>query len=186
MDHSELARVVLPAAPESIRQARSVASAALDGLVSAELHDDALVVITELSSNAMLHAATPFEVVVTTVGAGIRVEVHDGAPELPRRKRYSAQATTGRGLVLVEALTTVAGADQTETGKVVWAVLSESPPVPPIVRAEAAAEAVVDLAPALALDGGTSPSEATRVAAQDDTWDLRAQAWCEQHRLAPV
>jgi anti-sigma regulatory factor (Ser/Thr protein kinase) len=182
---SELARVTLPAVPESVSEARAIVAAALDGRVDAALHHDALVVVTELCANAMLHAATPFEVVVARIGADVRLEVHDGEHRLPRRKRYSDHATTGRGLLLVEALTTVAGAEQTESGKVVWAVLSEAPPGPPAVSAAAEqTEAVAEVTHLVATD--VSTVDDTRVAAKDETWDLRSQAWCEQHRLAPV
>lgn len=124
-----------------MRRARQLVAGALDGKVGGELLDAALVVTTELATNALLHARTAFEVVVRDVDDGFRLEVHDGSDDLPRRKRYSSQAATGRGLGLVDALSVVAGAERTDAGKVVWAVLSELPPPPPVVgAAEAGAD----------------------------------------------
>jgi hypothetical protein len=50
----------------------------------------------------------------------VRVEVHDGSPELPIRRRYSNMSGTGRGLLLVERMADGWGADLTSRGKVVW------------------------------------------------------------------
>lgn len=177
--------MTLPAEPESVRRARRFVAEALDGRVGDEVRHAAQVVITELSSNAMLHAATPFDVVVQAAGDDIRLEVHDGQPRLPRRKRYSDESTTGRGLLLVEALTSLAGAERTAGGKVVWAVLSEAAPEPPVPGEE------TDTAAAAASAPGQLPAVAApalddlRVAAQDDSWDRRAQLWAEQ-LLAPA
>ena len=127
----ELVRESLPAEPASIRAARRLVLAATEGWADDDLVDAALVVTSELATNATLHAQTGFTVVVLRDGPRLRIEVHDGSQRLPRRKRYSDESATGRGLPLVEALSTLAGADRTEAGKVVWAELGGVPDVAP-------------------------------------------------------
>ena len=120
VDHpEELARLALPAEPASVGKARRLVAAALRDVVDDEVLSSALVVTSELVTNAMLHARTDLEVAVRRHETGLRVEVQDGSPRLPRRKRYSEESGTGRGLVLVESLSALAGAEQNERGKLV-------------------------------------------------------------------
>ena len=61
---------------------------AMAGRVAPEFQDELTVVLSELASNAVRHARTPFEVVVTTNGH-VRIEVEDGSQRRrrPRRRR---------------------------------------------------------------------------------------------------
>ena len=177
MDHGEeLASLALPAEPASASRARRLVAEALRDVVEDDLLAAALVITSELVTNAVLHARTDFEVAVRRDDSGLRIEVQDGNPRLPRRKRYSDQSATGRGLVLVESLSALAGAEQNERGKVVWAVLVAAPPAPTLVG-DGRAEAVVTGVPSLAA-GAPAPVPATvgddlRVAASDGSPELR-------------
>lgn len=82
---------------------------------------DVSVVLSELVTNAILHARTPVLVRVGYDGSVVRLEVEDGSPESPVARRPSARATTGRGLLLVGSLSTAWGCSLTGGGKVVWA-----------------------------------------------------------------
>lgn len=82
--------------------------------------DVAVLLVSELVANAVLHAHTPIRVVLRLNGALLRVEVHDGDRRTPTRKHYSALATTGRGLFLVERLARDWGVSTNPTGKSVW------------------------------------------------------------------
>lgn len=166
MDPAELARIELPGEPASIGRARRFVAEALAGEVEAEVLHVALVITSELTTNAMLHARTGFEVVVRFDETGLRLEVHDGDPHLPRRKRYSQRSGTGRGLILVESLASVAGAERTDAGKVVWAVLTEAPAEPPVVGSSGQLPA----APPLPL-AAEPTAEELQVAARDDEPD---------------
>jgi hypothetical protein len=53
-------------------------------------------------------------------GHRLRVEVHDPSAESPRAGVPALDATSGRGLVLVEALSADAGWHPTAHGKAVW------------------------------------------------------------------
>ncbi len=170
----ELASLALPAEPASASRARRLVAEALRDVVDDDLLEAALVITSELATNAVLHARTDFEVAVRRDESGLRIEVQDGNPRLPRRKRYSDQSATGRGLVLVETLSALAGAEQNERGKVVWAVLVAVPPAPSPTgdgRSDAVDRVVSPL-----VAGPPAPAtvgDETRVAASDGSPELR-------------
>ncbi len=88
--------------------------------VSETVLTDALLLVSELVANAVLHTSTPIEVVVKPGDGRARIEVHDGSRQLPVRKNYSSMSGTGRGLMLVERMSSTWGAERTASGKVVW------------------------------------------------------------------
>jgi anti-sigma regulatory factor (Ser/Thr protein kinase) len=105
--------------PSSARAARRFATEALSGWgtpVPAHLP----LLVSELASNAVLHAGTPFEVAIETFDERVQVRVHDGSSTMPRWRRPEVDAVTGRGLPLVDDLAERWGVEPTPTGKVVW------------------------------------------------------------------
>lgn len=78
------------------------------------------VVVSELVTNSVLHAGTPSTVVVSVDARCVRIEVHDADPTLPAMRSPTPETVTGRGLVLVDALTDRWGCDPEGGGKVVW------------------------------------------------------------------
>jgi anti-sigma regulatory factor (Ser/Thr protein kinase) len=173
VDHGEeLASLELPAEPASVSRARRLVAASLRDVVDDDLVSAAMVITSELATNAMLHARTGFRVALRRDERGLVIEVQDGSPQLPRRKRYSDQSGTGRGLVLVESLSALAGAEQNERGKLVWAVLVAAPPEPG-AEGDGGSDAVAAVEPTM-LDGPVAPSTVdVRVAAIDDRPALR-------------
>jgi hypothetical protein len=91
-----------------------------------DLATEASLVVTELATNAVLHARTAFHVSLRrrSDGYGVRVAVHDGSEELPAVRRSSPGAPSGRGLHLVGALSSAWGVEHFAGGKSVWADLS--------------------------------------------------------------
>jgi anti-sigma regulatory factor (Ser/Thr protein kinase) len=92
--------------------------------------DDALLIVSELVTNAVRHAGTD---VVLTVGVDaerIRIQVSDWGDELPHVKPGSSDGTRpgGRGLVIVSAVATAWGVNSSRErpGKTVWADLALS------------------------------------------------------------
>ena len=168
-----LARLDLPAEPASVGEARRFVLRLIDGTVDDELVDAAVVITSELVTNAMLHAQTSFEVVVLREGDAVRIEVHDGSDRLPRRKRYSDHSATGRGLWLVETLATAAGAERTDDGKVVWAVVGDLPDEPPAVGQVGA-----DVVP---LEAGLPRPDLTDRAGEEDQLQVAAGTGPEVH-----
>src|SRR3954466_14738580 len=111
-------RLQLLPEPTSAGMARRfVASSVLDGTEVAEL---AVLLVSELASNAVLHARTPFELVVENDGTRLRVEVRDDSSALPPLKDYVAESVTGRGLHMVAASADNWGFEVREHGKCVW------------------------------------------------------------------
>jgi anti-sigma regulatory factor (Ser/Thr protein kinase) len=80
---------------------------------------DAALLVSEVVTNAVLHAGTTIEVAVHA-REGVRVEVADGSTVVPNAKGYVAEASTGRGLMLLEAMATAWGVEVRPSGKVVW------------------------------------------------------------------
>lgn len=76
--------------------------------------------VSELVTNAVLHARTTFAVQVTMTATAIRVSVTDGSSVLPERRTYNFLHPTGRGLHLVDSLSDRWGVDLEPTGKTVW------------------------------------------------------------------
>lgn len=105
---------------ESAGAARRFVSATLASWGCDAFDYVATLLVSELVSNALLHAGTELDVVLRRPDGGIRVEVHDRTHRLPARKHYSVTSTTGRGLALVEDLARDWGAEVTAEGKFVW------------------------------------------------------------------
>ncbi len=124
--------------PASAGVARRFVERALEDAALSHLAYDAALLVSELVANAILHTGTRFDVVVKPDGERVRVEVHDGSPQLPVRKHYSTMSGTGRGLLLVERVAAGWGADLTSNGKVVWFELDrQSAPAFDIMGVEA-------------------------------------------------
>jgi anti-sigma regulatory factor (Ser/Thr protein kinase) len=90
------------------------------GLVTPEA---AQLVVSELATNAVIHAGTPFSVTVALNGSAIRISVRDwnGTPPILRSPRPASRS--GRGLLLVDAIAHDWGVEDDPEGKIVWADL---------------------------------------------------------------
>ncbi len=87
-------------------------------------------VVSELATNCTLHARSDFVLRLSVEGACVRVEASDSAPGGLHARQYSSTATTGRGLRIVESLSTSWGVTPTADGKTVWALLPVEDPLP--------------------------------------------------------
>lgn len=110
--------------PSSTREARQLVLAALEASSLDAAAPTAELVVSELVTNAVLHARTPIEVRLTVRPGLVRIEVHDGTARRPTRRYFSDEATSGRGLRLVEELCDAWGVEVDGAGKTVWAELS--------------------------------------------------------------
>ncbi len=88
--------------------------------VPVEVSECAALLTSELVTNAVLHAATPFTVTLHLMADRIRVDVADGNPVAPSVKDYATDAATGRGLTLFNTLASDWGVQPVIGGKIVW------------------------------------------------------------------
>jgi len=112
----------LPSDPSAVPAARRFASQQLidfDG--PPELVDRTRLLVTELTTNAVMHAHSPIRLTVEPRSDRVRVEVRDDDPcaiETPHAP--DPDATSGRGLWLVSALSMAWGVNRNELGKTIW------------------------------------------------------------------
>jgi phosphoserine phosphatase RsbU/P len=115
------ARVRLVADPRSASDARKFVSSVLHSWRMGELVEGDLELLTsEVCSNAVRHAASDFTVVVRYDGTVVRVEVGDGSRALPVPRNPKPEDTGGRGMFLVDQLSSSWGVAPTVEGKRVW------------------------------------------------------------------
>lgn len=125
----------LPALPESVAGARRLTRARLDEWrVVAEAHEAAILIVSELVTNAVVHTASARVVCELRCLAGLlRIAVQDQGhqPCGPRLGR-SSDDEHGRGLLLVDAMCSAWGSRDAGdgSGRIVWAELPYSPERP--------------------------------------------------------
>ncbi len=110
----------LPPRGASVGDARALVRAALDEADARQWLDEAELAVSELVTNALVHAGTTIRVQVRVDGAGLRVEVADSSPHLPVHRDYAPTSGTGRGLHLVDDVVDEWGVVLHNEGKVVW------------------------------------------------------------------
>ncbi|MFC9244455.1 ATP-binding protein [Streptomyces sp. NPDC057136] len=114
--------------PRCVGQARSELRTALGSWGLALLSDAAVLVLSELMTNAGQHArVSPGREIETrflVVNGNLRIEVHDASSALPQESEPDLEACGARGLLLVAAAADTWGfGDRVGPGKVVWAQL---------------------------------------------------------------
>ena len=114
-----VSRSELPADDRAAALARRFVSETLEGL-GVELPETAVLLASELVTNALLHGAPPLHIEVLATPEGVRVAVTDGHPDLPTLRVAGQEDEHGRGLLLVEALAARWGVDANPPGKSVW------------------------------------------------------------------
>ncbi len=110
----------LPPEPASAGQARRFVTEVLGEWRLEGTEEVAALLVSEVVTNAVLHAGTEVTVEVHRSPEGVRVEVTDGSTQAASRRHYDNAATTGRGLALVETLSDDWGVDARSDGKTVW------------------------------------------------------------------
>ncbi|MEW2316542.1 ATP-binding protein [Streptomyces bauhiniae] len=115
----------LPRQPESAAAARRLVRDALAVWALDDLAEDAVLVVTELVSNAVRHArrASVRVIVERTAQRTVRLAVADLSRTGPVPCLPGLNEEEGRGLLLVAALATRWGCDERRWGKIVWAEL---------------------------------------------------------------
>jgi anti-sigma regulatory factor (Ser/Thr protein kinase) len=118
------AELVLPMSSESPAAARAFARRSGCPAHALEVLEDALLLISELVTNSVLHGGPPIVLAIECDGEALNVRVRDGAADLPVPRVAGADDESGRGLTLVELLTDTWGvepvSDEHGAGKQVW------------------------------------------------------------------
>lgn len=105
--------------PNQVRAARHFATDSLR--TWGRTCDDVPLLVSELATNAVLHARSEFEVAVAVADDRIRVEVSDRNPRLPSLVSVPSEAYSGRGLTLLQALSVAWGVEtHARDGKTIW------------------------------------------------------------------
>jgi len=114
------------AEPISVSAARRFVADTISRWNVAAFEWAAVTLVSELATNAVLHAHTGFVVTLRLTGDVLRLSVSDESGRLPQPRAYGLEATTGRGLKLLRQLSASNGVEVTAAGKTVWCELRAS------------------------------------------------------------
>ena len=114
---------VFVALPEAVVAARRFVRGALTSWGEGHLVGDGELIVSELATNAVLHGGSPFRASIEWSPHVVRIAVEDAGPGFPHSHRASPDAPSGRGVAIVEALSSRWGCDRVDGGKVSWAEL---------------------------------------------------------------
>jgi signal transduction histidine kinase/serine phosphatase RsbU (regulator of sigma subunit)/DNA-binding response OmpR family regulator len=84
---------------------------------------NAVLVASELVTNAILHGSPPIQLHLRLDEAGIVTEVSDGAHNRPLARELDPASIDGRGLHLIDAVSTDTGTRPIGAGKAIWCVV---------------------------------------------------------------
>ena len=113
-------RLTVPSLPASVSRIRRFASAACREVADGSVCETVELLVSEVATNALVHGAGNVRVHVRTQGRAVRIEVSDDSSALPVRRDAGVDGESGRGMALVEALSTRWGTDARPDGKTVW------------------------------------------------------------------
>jgi anti-sigma regulatory factor (Ser/Thr protein kinase) len=105
-------RLDLHAEPASVGEARTFVRSVLVDWGLEDAVEVVTLLVSELATNAVLHARTNYAVVLSKGTDDLRVEVLDGSSVPPRHRQNSVAAATGRGVAMVDQLATSWGTHQ--------------------------------------------------------------------------
>lgn len=117
----DVSRLEIDSTPSSIGLVRRFCVDACATLGWADRADTVELLVSELATNAVVHAyGARVRVQVRVRGRRLRVEVSDDSLSLPAPRLAAVGAENGRGLALVDALAVDAGCDVRAGGKTTW------------------------------------------------------------------
>ena len=111
----------LPGVPGSACKARALVAGVLCGL-SPDVVLLAQLLASELVANAVVHAMTRVQLDIAISGSTVLISVGDNSAAIPQQQQAfgSPDAVSGRGLALVDRLSSAFGWDRIDEGKRVW------------------------------------------------------------------
>ncbi len=103
----------------AIAESRRVAQNVVADL-SVDLQDAVALMVSELSTNALVHTAEGFEMTIDRTKDQLQVSVADRSHQFPSVQSPSPSEPHGRGLRIVKALSDAWGTTDAADGKIVW------------------------------------------------------------------
>ncbi|KAB1990534.1 SpoIIE family protein phosphatase [Streptomyces triticiradicis] len=111
--------------PEAVRHARRYTRRALRSWGVGAYTDTALLIVSELVTNALVHTDGQVRLDLTLVNHRLRIAVADNSPRTPiKPTSIGWEATGGRGILLVEAMSATWGTVPVSGGKQVWSEIA--------------------------------------------------------------
>ncbi|WP_326830262.1 ATP-binding protein [Streptosporangium sp. NBC_01810] len=133
LGHTPVISQRFAATPDQVRPARVFVAELLGD--DHPLRDDAILLTSELATNAVEYSSGPvdrpreFVVTVAFISHGILITVQDsGTSEIPCTRKPGLDATGGRGLMLVNDLATRWGFHRDSSGTLIWFELEQNSP----------------------------------------------------------
>lgn len=97
--------LALPPTVGAVGAGRRLVREALADWDLEDLNFTAVLLTSEVLTNSVLHARTPMMLRIERSGRqDVTISVRDGSTHVPRRRRHGTDATTGRGLELLDQL----------------------------------------------------------------------------------
>ncbi|MFI2369169.1 SpoIIE family protein phosphatase [Streptomyces sp. NPDC018833] len=114
--------------PDAVMHARRFTARTLRAWGVPDMADVALLVVSELVTNAITHTRGEVRLNLTLSADRLRIAVNDASPRSPvKPANVDWEATGGRGLLIVEAMSTDWGSVPLSGGKQVWAEIPVTP-----------------------------------------------------------
>ena len=111
----------LPPVPTSPREARERAARELGGWGDADARDAVILLVSELVTNAVVHARSTVTIDLAVLDDGpVHVNVRDESTVHPTTRRHLPDRPGGRGMHLLESLAARWGVEVSKTGKSIW------------------------------------------------------------------
>ncbi|MBU6531278.1 SpoIIE family protein phosphatase [Streptomyces sp. NPDC057245] len=112
--------------PEAVRHARRFTRRTLRSWdVADDTIDGVLLIVSELVTNALVHTDGQVRLDLALIGARLRAAVADASPRTPvKPTSIGWEATGGRGILLVEAMSATWGTLPVSGGKQVWSEIA--------------------------------------------------------------
>lgn len=115
------ASLALAMQPESAARARQFVESQCRAWGCEDALDDALLITSELVTNAVIHARSNPHLLTCLVGDVVRIEVIDDSQETGEVREVDPFDERGRGLFIVDAISQTWGTERTRHGKRMWA-----------------------------------------------------------------
>jgi anti-sigma regulatory factor (Ser/Thr protein kinase)/PAS domain-containing protein len=117
--------------PDAVMHARRFTARTLRSWQLTDLADGVLLVVSELVTNALVHTHGAIRLDLTLAADRLRIAVADSSPRAPAKPVVADwEATGGRGILLVEAMSAAWGSVPVSGGKQVWSEIVVPPREP--------------------------------------------------------